>query len=291
MLIEEREMRRRLLQLFPKATLDSFPAAINKKNKTEMVEAVVDSATTDDINGFVRDRFGRLHQHTHIFEPDDRIVAALDEAVPFGATLLESPATVRGEQHRTYILPLDYNLILGNPLEERTIRFPWPFKIVAAPDHCRIHFTIMAKDIRAHMKDDRPVEKVTQQPTRHELLRVLPSALDLDYMTPLDLNKGIKDLWENNDIFDARNVKHKRVRATSKDVMDGSYTVKRDDPVLFRELMGRPLFETAFVLWPEHQFTKYFLANPTKGILSFRCYSEKSGNIDEFVRRILGVNS
>ena len=290
MLIEEREMRRRLLQLFPKATLDSFPAAINKQNKIEMVEAVVDSATIDDINRFVRDRFGRLHQHTHIFEPDDRIAEALDEVVPLGATLLESPVTVRGEHHSTYILPLDYHLILGSPLEEHIIRFPWPFKVVTATDHCRIHFTIMAKDIRAHMADDRPIEKVTQQPTRRELLRAFPSTLSLDPVTPLDFNKGVKDLWKNNDIFDARNVKHKRVRATSRDVMDGSYTIKRDDPVLFQELMGRPLFDTAFVLWPEHQFTKYFIANPTKGILSFRCYSEKSEDVDEFIRRILEVN-
>jgi len=233
MLIERRVMRRRLLQLFPKATLDSFPAAINKKNKTEMVDAVVDSATIDDIIRFVRDRFGRLHQHTHIFEPDDRIAEALDDVVPLGATSLESPVTVRGELHSTYILPLDYNLILGNPLQEHTIRFPWPFKVVAASDHCRIHFTIMAKDIKAHMEGDRPIEKVTQRPTRLELLRAFPSTLGLSHVTPLDFNRGIKDLWENNDIFDARNVKHKRVRATSRDVMDGTYTIKRDDPVLF----------------------------------------------------------
>ena len=70
MLIEAREVRERLLDLFPAATIQEFRQVREKMTKAEGIAAVAKGADLNDVREFVATMFGRLHQHVHIFQRD-----------------------------------------------------------------------------------------------------------------------------------------------------------------------------------------------------------------------------
>ena len=175
--------------------------------------------------------------------------------------------------------------MLDTPLERHSVTFAWPVKLVASPDHVRIHFTIMAKKPQAYALDDRVVVKSAQEPTEGDLLSEFLPATG----RPLDLNRGIKALWDA-DAFDAPAVRYKRARATSVEVMDEAFTVKRDDPDRYAELTDKPLYTTTFTFTGEDACIKYFVADPTQGRLVFRRYSSSTNCVDDVIGRILAAN-
>ena len=286
--IEDRDVRKRLLELFPAETIRASTLVSEAMTKAKRIMAVVDSADLGDIRDFVATNFGRLHQHVYIFEPDPADGLAPNLTAPFGADPFK--VTVEGnERHHFYLLPLTYALVLEEPLEHRDLLFAWPLKVVVAPTHVRIHFTIMAKSPRAHVGDGRSVLKSTPRPTERDLLAEFPEPPGLARPGPLDLNRGIKALWAA-DVFDAPAVLYKRERATSKEVMDEAFTVKEDDPALYAQLADKPLYQTTFQFRGEDPCIKYFTADPTQGSLVFRRYSSSNDCVDGVIRRLLAAN-
>ncbi|MDE0357247.1 MAG: hypothetical protein OXN92_05840 [Gammaproteobacteria bacterium] len=281
--IDAREVRERLLDLFPAATIQQFPQVREKMTKVEGIAAVAQHAALTDVREFAATMFGYLHQHVHVFH---RIPAHdhLNVPTPFGVDPFTS-TTAGQEHHYFYLVPLIYELVLDAPLERHSVTFAWPVKVVVAPDHVRIHFTIMAKKPQAYAADGRVVVNSTQEPTERDLL----GEFHLDVGHPLDLNRGIKALWDA-DVFDAPVVRYKRSRATSLEVMDEAFTVKRDDPQRYAELAGKPLYNTTFTFTGENACIKYFVSDPTQGRLAFRRYSFSTDCVDDVVRQILAAN-
>ena len=283
MLIDAREVRERLLDLFPAATIQQFPQVREKMTKADGIAAVAQDAEVTDVREFAATMFGYLHQHVHVFHRDpanDRP----NVPMPFGVAPFTS-TTAEQEHHYFYLVPLIYELVLDAPLERHSVTFAWPVKVVVALDHIRIHFTIMAKKPQAYAADGRVVVSSAQEPTERDLL----GEFHLGIGHPLDLNLGIKALWDA-DVFDAPAVRYKRSRATSLEVMDEAFTVKRDDPQRYAELADKPLYNTTFTFTGENACIKYFVADPTHGGLAFRRYSSSTDCVDDVVRRILAAN-
>ena len=245
--------------------------------------AAVDGADLNDIREFVRINFGRLHQHVHIFERDPANGQAQSPGTVFGAGPF-AVAAEGDESHYFYLLPLTYALVLDGPLQHHDLLFAWPLKLVVAPAHVRIHFTIMAKSPQAHVEEGRAVLKSTRRQTERDLLAEF-SGLGL----PLDLNRGIKNLWDA-DVFDAPDVQYKRARATSKEVMDEAFTVKQHDPKLYAALENNPLYQTTFQFMGEDPCIKYLVVDPTQGMLGFRRYSFSNDCVDNVIGRLLAAN-
>lgn len=286
--IEVREVRERLLDLFPAETIRAFPQVDEAMTKAEGIAAVAAGADLNQVREFLERTFGRLHQHVHIFERDPADGRAPNVGTQFGV----DPFAVRvegGERHHFYLLPLTYDLVLDAPLERSDLTFAWPLKLVIAQDHVRVHFTIMAKKPQAHVEDGRAVVKSVQRPTEGDLLVGFPASLGLAARGPLDFNRGIKALWDADE-FDAPTVQYKRARATSKDVMDEAFTVKAHDPDLYAELADKPLYQTTLLFMGEDPCIKYLVVDPTQGTLVFRRYSSSNDCVDGVIRRILAAN-
>ena len=171
------------------------------------------------------------------------------------------------------------------PLERHRLVFAWPLKVVVAPDHVRFHFTIMAKKPQAYLGDGRRVVQSVQRPTEDSLLAQSRHATG----RPMDINLGIKTLWNAN-LFDAARVQYKRARATSTEVMDEAFTVKRDDPGRYARLVNKPLYQTTFMFTEREPCIKYFVAAPTQGKLTFRRFSSSNNCVDDVIRTIIAAN-
>ena len=283
MLLDAREVRQRLLDLFPAVTIQQFPLVRDKMTKAEAIAAVAHGAEATDVLDFVGTAFGHLHQHVHVF-PRDPALDRPDAPMPFGVAPFT--ATIEGDEyHYFYLVPLIYQLVLDTPLEHHSVTFAWPVKLVVAFDHVRIHFTIMAKKPQAYAAEGRVVLRSAHEPTERDLLADFGSVTG----RPLDFNRGIKALWDA-DVFDAPAVRYKRARATSQEVMDEAFTVKRDDPDRYAELADKQLYNTIFVFSGKKTCIKYFVADPTQGKLVFRRYSSSTDCVDDVVRRILAAS-
>lgn len=285
--IQQVEVRARLLDIFPAETLQVFPQVTEKMTKADAIAAVVGGASLPALRGFVQANFGRLHQHVYIFEKQGGNPAP---DVPFGVAPFGTET--RGqESHYFFLLPLTYGLILEGPagIVRADLPFAWPVKIVVAPDHVRAHFAIMAKSPQAHVGAAQTVIRSTPSPTEKDLLADFPTSLGFPGCGPLDLNKGIKALWANDEI-DAPVFQYKRSKSTAREVMDEGFLVKRDDPNRYAELVADPLYQTTYKFMGATPCIEYFLANPTNGTVDFRKFSDTEGCVDDVLGKILGAN-
>lgn len=284
---EARRLHIRLLNLYPATTVKDHRHVTEPGTKDDAIEAVVDnSEDVEELLEFVVTYFGRLHQHVYVFRWDGE---ELDPEAPFNEPPIRTVAE-DDERHHYYLLRRTYELVLDDPLEYSQLDFSWPVKIVEAPDHLRVHFTIMAKSPAAYVGGDRGIVRAIPHPKEDSLLEGLQMTAGIgEHASLMDLNRGVKALWDADEI-DSPAVKYKRARATSKDVMDEEFLVKADDPERYRELWDKPLFKTTFVFLGEDDCVDYFNIDPSNGKVTFRRYSATDDCVDNVIRTIVEAN-
>lgn len=276
MRVENLSSRERLLDLFPANVLSArngSPGGL----KGAAVSGLAQGFGVDEAQAFVAEHFGFLHQHVHVFEQGPRN----DPAEVLGTEA--GHHRWQGEDHHVFIRELTYDLVVEGPLEAMTLTLPWPLKLVRGQGHVRLHSTIMARSPATLI--DRPVVKAVKTPREKDLVGALRA---IGIGDPLDLNRGIKRLWFD-DVFDAPAVQYKRERATTRDVMDEEFLVKADDPELYDELQDKSLYDVMFKM-REPECVKYFVADPTRGTLSFRRFPASETCIDALIQRIIAAN-
>lgn len=214
--------------------------------------------------------------------PSARLVAGYGEGVD------------RGEQMVSflYLLELEFLVWVDNPLEKTSIVFLWPFQVRIQSPFIIASFAIMEQNVSAYFGDERPVlraEKLIDEKDVLETIfqRLPPGASPV----PLDINKGIKALWQNG-IIDAPRVGWKKPRATATQTMDQSFLVKRDDPGLYAQLRRQPLFKTVFKAMDPAAFgfSGFFVVEPGKGFLSFPSFARGPDDRANVIREILHHN-
>ena len=144
----------------------------------------------------------------------------------------------------------------------------------------------MNKKPEAYVTGGRHVVRSRREPADRDLLEEFyPTSGDC----VLDLNRGIKTLWDANE-YDAPSVQYRRSRSTLRQIMDEEFTIKRDDPKTYADLIGKPLGTTRLIITQEDPCIRYFVTDPTQGRLTFHVHSLSSDCIDEFSRKIIAAN-
>ena len=291
MLLEDRGARERLLWRFPKSSLDSFHVAIGKNGKGVQIEAIVEKATDDELCEFVVRRFGLLRQHVHLFQLPPHLTRALDDQQSLFGDGAGPYATRHGEErHYTYILPLTYRVYFSDPFDEVKVPFLWPVRLIAAPDHVRVHFAMISPELRAHV--DRDYETASRSPrNRNQLLERAQLLLGRQFVS-LDVNGGVKSLWED-DVVDAQKAQYKRPNSTAKEVMDEAFTIKQHDRDRYEQIILSVLYDCTFKFLPGATGLArmgYFTANPAFGTFAFRRQSKANHMVDEFIADVLERN-
>lgn len=106
---------------------------------------------------------------------------------------------------------------------------------------------------------------------------------------PLDVNRGIKYIWDN-DIIDSPRVRAKKPRSTSQETMDAGLYLKREEPQRYAELIQDPLLKAIFYCMqrPE-ELGRKFVCDATNGRFSFTSYSQPLV-IENVIRLVLQHN-
>lgn len=109
---------------------------------------------------------------------------------------------------------------------------------------------------------------------------------------PIDLNKGVKYLWENDKV-DAKFGRWRRANSTSSEVMNENYTLKKAMPDVYKEMMGAPLERNIFAFedgYDDKNLPSHFTVEPETGIVSFTLYPPSVDANDNVLDLILSNN-
>lgn len=282
------EVLARLLRLFPAKKIKSQWSV--KGSKDDLVADIAKKKSDDEIHQFARDNSGLTKQLISVRSNETIPLAKLPPSILSFGNLI-SKEEMKGRVEYFYLLDLVYNVILQAPLEKAELHFKWPVKVVFENKHFLIYVTIMEQNVKSYYPLERSAIVATRNLREEDIVFGVCDTLKLDSTkSALDLNKGIKALWDSN-LFDAFNTRFKKANSTSSEAMDKGRLLKRDNPQDYAILIRKPLLKTGFVfLTKSDQFPDHFIANPTFGEISIPTYSDDINVSENVIREILKYN-
>jgi len=279
---------RRLLNLFSLKTLKEHWASRSTK-KDDVIEEVLAVASTDDIVDFTLLYHPTTKHHLHLFDLPEIELSSLP-ANPLADERLHRHSE-DGTERRWFFLPRLTNLVyFRDPLETKEVTFLWPITVTCHTNYLELRFTIMEKNMRSHVTAPGRVIKVQRNREETTIQAQVLGNLGLPGLLPMDLNRGVKRLWQSG-IIDAPSVQFKKSRATLREVMDGEYLVKRDDPALYNDIANRPILKAIFKwLGDDPIGLDHFSVEANLGLINFPTFSELDQGATHVVRQILNHN-
>ncbi len=282
---------RRLLALYPVHALKEKWSEHKRKDK--ILDWVVANAPRGDIEDFLDQFFSCCKQHVYSYSHQQDISDLPAFRIKDATRIVDVDS--EGSRKLLYLGKMEYHVIFTDPLKEDKIVFLWPIRLEFTGDQLLIRFVTMEKDASSYF--DEASKTISRNPTEPELVAHLESALAL---TALDLNRGIKTLWEA-DRFDGIYTKFLKAKSTSTESMKPGFGYKKDYPETYEELKNAPLGPGVFRMAKdkeqedqdgqdyEYSFDR-FTADPTRGTITFPTYSKNQGDTDRFVAEIIEHN-
>jgi len=283
----ERDLSKRLLKLFPVKMLKEH---YNTENVSEhLFDEVLNNNTKAVIDAFVYVKLEHTKQHIYVFDLATAVNIQNLNLPAFPLTILNE-STANNETSIVISPVVDFRVILSNPFEEVILKFHQPFKIVLKNRHLVFYTTILEKNMNSYFADDRRVINVEKVNEENFIIDQVCNHFNHLNPTVCDLNRGIKHLW-NNDIVDSKYAKWKKDCSTTTETMDESYTLKRQYPDVYQNLITSPLKKMIFKyirndeLLPDH-----FTIDPTVGQISIPLFPKNSNQNKNVVTEILSNN-
>ncbi|HEV8238116.1 MAG TPA: hypothetical protein VGS57_01965 [Thermoanaerobaculia bacterium] len=272
----------RLLDLYPLEQLRQY-FDLPTGTKAQVIEAILGSRDGGEVDAFIITHHLTTKHHVHLHRCSDVTVRDLPEGLLDDGRLLASDPA-RTSRSWFYLLDLPYVVYLADPLEKKAVDYLWPVHVTCGRNSLELRFTIMEKNLAAQYEPGRVIRSIKDLDEAMVEILVFDS-LGLSDVHPEDLNEGVKALWDEG-LIDAPAVQFKKARATTRQVMDGNYLVKRDDPSLYDDLRDKPLLATTFKWMGDSIGLDHFTVDPTKGIVSFRTFSHLDQGAAYVVREI-----
>lgn len=276
----------RLLEMYP---LDVLREEFEEKGDTKQVtEAIVAKTTIKDLKLDCLRLMGHCRQHIYLFEHP---LKAGQLPTEFFGNNVEEKQVIVEEPNRVeheYLVKMSYEfvVVVGETAKLRWLTLWWPVKIIVTPKILQIRATIMERDTRLGKRiyyDSRSIDDAGL------VLSVKASFGAMVAVTPLDINKGVKTLWEKEDRIDSSFATHKTANSTETSDMDKGHSIKKDSPAKFRQMLAEPIRKGVFFS-EEEKLPAAFAADPCEGRLAVRRYSEDANAVNELIDAILRLN-
>lgn len=252
-LLEEAQDKKiqRLLELYPVASLDAHWQDVEGV-KEDRVKTIAEQRQVNLIKRFLIDHFSCSKQHIYIFSHEIADLGKLPEDLlsdlPDTNTSLVHATSSKDRRTYLYLLDLRFTLILRNPLGSATLAFLWPFKVEFDRYYMAAKFTILEKKFNRFYPERRASldrRNINEEKTNKHLMTKLSNYSKFGQIDTLDLNKGTKELWED-DAIDARRVEYQKAKSTSVETMDEDFLLKRVYPNVYQQALRAPLYKTIF---------------------------------------------
>lgn len=275
------ELLIRLLEGYPVDLLKSFFGY--KGNKESVIIDIVKNNNPSQIEQFVADYFGHIHQHVIIRELNSGIGQSLGVLMA-GKNIIKKVSQRKSNWFYLHKTSLSY----FNPLSGKNedLEFFVPVKIETFGKIMIIYYNILARDIQTYFKHK--IYSNRSNNLESQILDEINSNLgQITYK--YDLNKGVKFLW-NADYLDAVIVKNKKSKSVKVERMDQNFTYKKHYIKDWNNLMLTPIQKTKFVALNPLIEAKIFDIDPTNGTLNFSNFLPTNKGVEKLVYLILQNN-
>ena len=240
----------------------------------------------DVVENFFRN-FGYCKQHVYILRHNTPLTN-----VPKGflTDKIRHHNIARDQSSRyesEYLIEMNYQFleVVNNSNSDKFLKHYWPVKIVLTPNMIQVRVVIMEKSMRnssnlifrgRDLEEERIVSQVCSNTNVTEPNRVV------------DLTRGIKYLWENNDI-DSLKVEHKNSSSVDTARMDTGLTYKQSYPEEYERIKTQPL-KKMFFQGLNPQLPLKFTCDPEYGYLGVMTYQSDNEFVDRLIDQIIAHN-
>lgn len=275
------EQLRRLLEFFPAPKLKAEWPGVKGQKKEDACEIIARTGDHARIAAFLKANFAHCRQHVLLLSRQNK------ESNPLSAL---PPSDALGHLKggiSFHLASVPYSVYLLEPVEEVQVKVLWPIKVEQQDEITLLRTFVLERDPTNY--SGRPLLKAVRNFDEKKL------AADLVQLglPGLDINKGVKALW-NSKAVDAPRVRYKESGSTNTVDMDDGMGLRDTQPEVYEEVVKKPLLNTNFrpQADPEdpEKAQKIFQANPTFGRLGFTSYSEDLGDTDAVIKAILTNN-
>lgn len=278
----QKELEKRLLEGFSASILRSH---FNEDgNKNDVISNILKTKNSSQIESFVSDKFGTLHQHIYLLEKNSKNISSISNLLTGGKCIFKNIGTSKGKWVFLYKIDLSYFCTQTNQTQK--LLFLVPVKIEATSKKLILFFNTLARDLKSYFNYQIYPNRMPNLETI--ILDDLKSNIS-QTLYPLDLNKGIKYLW-TIDYLDAFSVRNKKSKSMKQERMDENFTFKKQYPQEWKNIMLTPIEKTKFVCLKSKPFVERFECNPNKGFISVTSYSEFDISVNKLVSLILKNN-
>ena len=280
----ERNLLKRLLKAYPvKVLKDTFN--ITGLSQNEIIEEVLNTNSPLIVKNFAFTNFTHLRQHVYIYN----INGVMDNTWICDNDVLHNHTNIT-PTNRTLNLLFKATYKVYNPQISATedVFYYTPVQIKIINTKFIISINIQERDATSLFQS--VVFSINKDMMDEEIIKYIVERMPLTAsLTKLDINKGIKQLWEEN-FIDAASVKYKKARSTSTEVMDEEFTLKTTMPDIYNALLNAPLQKNIFKILEREDIISHFTTEPSNGKLSFTKFPENINSIPDLIDLILTRN-
>jgi hypothetical protein len=280
------KVAQRLLELYP---LDTLRTEFEEKGDTEQVTAaIIAKNTIKDLKLDCLRLMGHCRQHIYLFEHS--MGAGQLPTEFFGENVEEKQiiAETADRVEQEYLLRFQYNFVevISETAKARWLTMWWPVKIVITPKILQVRAVIMERSTKLGkgiFYDDRTLDDAGI------VLSVKAGFGAAAAPIPLDINKGVKEIWNGKGLIDSSYAAHKTANSLDTSTMDTGHSIKKDAPEKFKKMLAEPIRKGVFFAEDE-SLPPAFATDPCEGRIALRRYAGDPDAVTELVAAILKYN-
>lgn len=281
----------RAVKLFPAKQIKEF-FNIETRSVNEGLDAATESVNRTAIETFISANISHTRQHVYIFDLHRNPSAATITNIMFPYDKIYDDF-VNGWR-KIVIMPIVvYNAVIEDgEITKEALHCAQPVCVRFQGSKMVIHVTVLERNPSSFINlPKEQVLRISKVGDEAEIVNAIVEAVHLAIgCEPSDITRGIKNMMQN-DIIDGTSVKHRKEKSISHEVMDEDYTIKRDNPTIFAEMMNNPLENTSCkYLRDDNEFPKRFSATPEAGTLVFYTYPGDENQVNNVVNEIIAHN-
>ncbi|MDQ6531175.1 hypothetical protein [Flavobacterium sp. LHD-85] len=279
------EVYKRLLKAFSVESLKTiFNLSDSKERQAGLLINITNTHNVATLNKIIFDNFSLLKQYVYVYEFKGVLTDTwLDKHPAF----INSQKITNSHSIFNLLVPIVYE---GYNKAKGTIdkfNFLVPVQIHKRKTVLTIHINILERDISTITTDK--IIGATRDLNDEAILKTIVPFANPINLFKYDLNKGIKYLWDIDEI-DALKVKFKKNDSTSHEVMDAGKLIKKQMPVLYAELIKTPIRHTIFRILQRQNLVNHFAIDPSLGIINFSVYPPFFNGTNDLIDLILVNN-
>jgi hypothetical protein len=280
------KIAQRLLEVYP---LEVLRNEYNVKGDTDQVTtAVVKNTTISDIKLDCLRLMGHCRQHVYLFAHELKAGQLPTEFFGQNVEEKEVLAETNDRVDQQYLLKLRYDFVevISETAKPRWLTLWWPIRVIITPKLLQVRATIMERSTKLGKGiyfDSRTIDDAGI------ILSVKASFGAAHPVMPLDINKGVKALWDAKGMIDSSYAAHKTANSLDTSDMDRGHTIKKDAPDKFKKMMSEPLRKGVFFA-EDGSLPDAFGTEPCEGRIAMRRYAEDAEAVTQLIELILKHN-